>query len=98
MASRRVGEHASGSTAQLLGTLIPVPADQETGERRKDQVGRVDRNHHQEADGDRLAGGGLFSTQTLERVNLQPEQYAAFMREDFERHGEQIRAASVRKE
>lgn len=40
----------------------------------------------------------LYATQTLERVNLQPEQYAAFMREDFERHGEQIRAANVRKE
>jgi tripartite-type tricarboxylate transporter receptor subunit TctC len=40
----------------------------------------------------------LYATQTLERINLKPEQYAAFMREDFERHGAQIRAADVKKE
>ena len=40
----------------------------------------------------------LYATQTLERINLKPDQYAAFMREDFERHGQQIKAANVTKE
>ena len=38
------------------------------------------------------------SSQTLERIRLQPSQYADFMREDFERHGRQIKAADVKKE
>ena len=40
----------------------------------------------------------LFATQTLERIRLEPSQYADFMREDFERHGQQIKAANVTKE